>query len=651
MKREKKAPAAKKSFVGGLFKTGLAVGLALGLIGGIELCAMGDLLSYPIDAFLFILAFSLFSVFLNIIFFSILGLLFRPLFAKKEDASDNVPAFIRRFGLFIILFSQLFIFWIEINRPVYATSFKLIGGGILMLFVAAVLTWLLFRFWRTLADTPIIGKLNAILQKPFIWLPNYIILVMILLALIPLIFLRTPVRDEPVKGIPAKGKVVFIGVDAAYWPTLMPLIEAGKLPNFERLVKEGAHGDLPTLISMYNPIANTITHGIKSAAIWTSLLTGKSPAKHGIKDFVYTRIPGISHPFRYPLLPSFTPQRKKLESLLGLQTLPFNRLHRKSKAVWNILSEDNLEVSALGWWMTWPAEIINGDLLSDRFDDAHLPRRWFPQELVTRSEVDSLLALMKNPKEEDLALFTSFKYDSSYKEKYDKKSMDYLRNDLVSNLVKSFYEDLFRSRLGLRLLDKHQYTFFSVYFYGIDTAGHAFMRYKYPDIFPDVGQQDIDYFGQVIDRYYQWVDSEIGKYLDRIDDNTTVVICSDHGMGPWLGARLSRKDVRLSGSHRKEGIVILWGKNIRRGVTVKPRNVLDVLPTMLYLIGLPVAEDMDGQVMKDAIDPQFLQSNPVQKVSTYETERYRLKSMTEIGAVKGLDEGMMKRLRALGYVK
>jgi len=627
-------------------KSGLTMGIFLGLIFGIELGAAGDLLPYPIDSFIFILALSLLSIILSVMGLLIVGLFWKLIRGKKAGTP-----FITGFAIFMPVFIQLYLFWIEANRPLYTTGLKFIGGGIGILIVSIAIAFLLLRLSVGLGKLTFAQKLIVFFRRPYIWLPNYIIVLMIILAFIPVLFYSTPVRKEPVKAQQGDGKVLFLGVDAAYWPTLEPLIQSGQLPHFKKLVDEGAHGQLPTLISMYNPFANTITHGIKSAAIWTSMMTGKSPAKHGIKDFVYTRIPGIAHPYRYPLLPSFTPKRKTIERMLGLKTLPFNRLHRKTKAVWNMLTDVNGEVGAIGWWMTWPAEMINGDLLTDRFDDPHLPKRWFPEELVEPAEVDSLLYLMKNPDEKDLSQFTSFQFEPDFKEKYSHDSEEYLRNDLVSNLVKSYYQDKFRSELGLRLLDQHHYKFFSVYFYGIDTAGHAFMRFKYPDLFKNVDQKDIDYFGHTIDSYYQWVDAQIGKYMDRVDENTTIVLCSDHGMGPWLGARLTRKEVRLSGSHRKNGIIILWGNHIRQGATIEPKNVLDVLPTMLYLMGLPVAEDMDGSVISDAIEPDYLQAHPIQKIDTYETERYHLKSMTEIGAIKGMDESMMQRLRALGYLK
>jgi predicted AlkP superfamily phosphohydrolase/phosphomutase len=378
-------------------------------------------------------------------------------------------------------------------------------------------------------------------------------------------------------------------------------------------------------------------------------MTGKSPFRHGIKDFFYTEIPHIKHPFRYRLVPSFVPSRERVERLLGLKVRPPHRGFRKCKAAWNILSDVGLQVGVLGWWTTWPAEEVYGHLLSDRFTDPNLPERWFPENLVDQTEVDALLAQISNPPVEDLQYFTQFKYDPKFRENSDPSSRNYMRNDLMTNLVKNFYPDKFRSQLGLKLLAENDYALFGIYFYGTDPAGHAFTRFKYPGLFLDVEPDEVDYFGKIIDKYYMWVDAEIGKYLEVIDEDTTVVLCSDHGLGPWLKVSSVEKGVRLSGSHRRNGIAIFYGKHIRKGIKIFPRNVLDVLPTVLYLIGLPTAEDMDGSVIKDAIDLQYLASSPPKTIKTYETKRYEYSRMKH-RSKQSPDAREIERLRSLGYM-
>ena len=634
-----------------VLKYGIRAGLVGGFLWGVLLAGMGDLLPYPLDAWLFVLAISILAVVKLVVLLFVIGFLCRSILAKKQNAVGKSLYAVRLSGFALVLFPLLWWTWLLLNRPILLIGFKSILGGMALLLISVGVAVFLDKIIAKIQSRSFLNR-NGILCKVYVWLPNYVIILFIVLAIISLFAGRKTINDSPLtKVYQPKTKILFLGVDAADFRLLTPLMEQGKLPNFERLIKEGASGPLPTLISMYNPFANTITHGIKSAAIWNSIFTGKTPRKHGIKDFVYTDVPLISHPFRYPLLPSFMPARKNVEKLLGLKTLPFNRLFRKEKALWNIATDAGLEAGVIGFWMTWPAEMINGDYLSDRFDDPSLPQRWFPQELLSESQVDSFIARVQHPAEEDLRYFTSFPFEPDYERTYQKGTALYLKNDLVRNLVKSFYEDEFRSRLGLRLMDEHDYDFFAVYFYGLDTVGHAFTRYKQPQLFPGTSPEDVAFFGQVIEKYAMWIDAEIGKYLAKTDERTTVIVCSDHGMGPWTGARLKRKSVRLSGSHRPEGIAVLCGNHVKSGVRIAPKNVLDIMPTALYVLGLPVADDLDGRVLLDALTDDFTAANPVEKISTYETEQYKLRSLFDISATRAFDESMMQRLRALGYLK
>lgn len=65
------------------------------------------------------------------------------------------------------------------------------------------------------------------------------------------------------------------------------------------------------------------------------------------------------------------------------------------------------------------------------------------------------------------------------------------------------------------------------------------------------------------------------------------------------------------GSHRLEGILMLYGESIRRGVVLEPAQIYDVMPTAIYLLGLPVPAEMDGKVLTKAIKAELLKSRPV----------------------------------------
>jgi predicted AlkP superfamily phosphohydrolase/phosphomutase len=75
-----------------------------------------------------------------------------------------------------------------------------------------------------------------------------------------------------------------------------------------------------------------------------------------------------------------------------------------------------------------------------------------------------------------------------------------------------------------------------------------------------------------------------------------------------------------TGDHAINGIVVLSGGPFKKKQVINKASVLDVTPTILYLMGLPIAQDMDGQVMESAILSQYLTDHPILRIPTYETE-------------------------------
>ena len=129
-----------------------------------------------------------------------------------------------------------------------------------------------------------------------------------------------------------KTKVLLIGIDAADWYYINPLLKEEKLPNLASLMKAGSYGYLNTIAT------SNLTSGAPMQ--WTSMITGKSYLEHGIVDY-------------YKFFPDENEYVGPLQS--GM---------RRTKALWNILSENNITVGVSGWWATWPAEEVNGYLSS-----------------------------------------------------------------------------------------------------------------------------------------------------------------------------------------------------------------------------------------------------------------------------------------------
>lgn len=105
----------------------------------------------------------------------------------------------------------------------------------------------------------------------------------------------------------------------------------------------------------------------------------------------------------------------------------------------------------------------------------------------------------------------------------------------------------------------------------------------------------------------------------------------------------------MPGNHLPNGIIIMHGNDIKEKGEIKGANIVDVAPTILYLMGLPVPTNMDGVLLTDAIKDDFINANPVeyQKVDEEQTgEKNKTAGYTDDEA----DE-IKKKLQDLGYIE
>src|SRR4030095_3446128 len=101
-----------------------------------------------------------------------------------------------------------------------------------------------------------------------------------------------------------------------------------------------------------------------------------------------------------------------------------------------------------------------------------------------------------------------------------------------------------------------------------------------------------------IPEVYREFDRFLGALVARLEPGTTLIVVSDHGHSPTLVDRMYSQH-----RHGPPGIVLLWGDSVRRGVDLRDASILDVTPTVLHLLGLPIGADMAGHVLREALEP------------------------------------------------
>lgn len=99
------------------------------------------------------------------------------------------------------------------------------------------------------------------------------------------------------------------------------------------------------------------------------------------------------------------------------------------------------------------------------------------------------------------------------------------------------------------------------------------------------------------------------------------------------------------GNHHPKGIFMIKGPNIKTGKTLPNIDIIDIAPTILYIMGVPISKEMDGKVFKNCLAKEFQQANQVKFLETYEMVH------SDVDAPSSLEEEVVKRrLRGLGYL-
>jgi hypothetical protein len=404
---------------------------------------------------------------------------------------------------------------------------------------------------------------------------------------------RPPIRQRPAARIPYAPRVRVIALDGASLGFIRQRVAARQLPNFDRLLDRGAVIDLATL----RPTEGT--------AVWAAAATGKRAQQTGIRSDVVFR----AHPDDIDVV-------DVLPDYCFAYALVSQRFVRRSAHVatsiqarwmWEILADQGITSGVVNWPLTYPARAVLGYVVSDRFDEAaSSPFRLADAEAgdpttavdVARETFDAWQA---RPWHQVLTTFT--------RGEVEPVEVDWARWDRAYAETAAALEQQFAPRLTV------------VRYEGLDAFGHAYFRQAQPELFGDPRRLAPE--RSVLDRYYGHIDAEIGRAVRQIDPGDLLLVVSGFGMDPTsLVKRLLARligDPDLTGTHEPapDGFLLAFGSNVQRGQ--RPRgSILDVAPTVLYYLGVPVGRDMDGYARTDLFSPAFTIEHPVMYVASHE---------------------------------
>ncbi|MCC8999172.1 MAG: alkaline phosphatase family protein [Candidatus Contendobacter sp.] len=405
-----------------------------------------------------------------------------------------------------------------------------------------------------------------------------------------------------------KRKILLIGWDAADWKIINPLLEQGRMPNLAGLIERGVMGNLATLQPVLSPM------------LWTSIATGKRPFKHGIL--------GFTEP---------TPD--------GGAVQPVSQLSRTTKAIWNILNQEGYVSSVVGWWPSHPVESINGVMVSNHYHHAVGPpeQPWpLPPGVLHPQRLRETLAELRfNPNEltaEEVLPFVPLA-----------AAIDQNKDRRLGSVMKILAECVSVHNAATWLMANEPWDFFAVYYDAIDHFCHGFMRYHPPRL-EWIPERDFELYSGVVNAGYQFHDLMLGAKLRLVDENTTIILCSDHGFHPdhLRPRQIPREPAGPAVEHRDLGILVIAGPGIKRDELIHGATLLDITPTILTLCGLPVGEDMDGKPLLQAFEtPPAVQRIPSWDEVPGDDGRHAESLRFDPLAAKAA----LEQLVALGYVE
>lgn len=427
-------------------------------------------------------------------------------------------------------------------------------------------------------------------------------------------------------------RLLLLGWDAADWQIIRPLLEAGRMPNLQRLIDEGCSGPISTLSPVVSPI------------LWNSIATGKRADRHGILGFVEPRPDGQ-----------------------GIR--PVASTSRRAKALWNILSQQGRRSIVVDWYASHPAENIHGCIVSNQFQATVVGREPIPEGTVFPPDLEDIVASLRVTP----ADLTEAQVGPFFLERLPAND-----DPRLQGFATLLAQNASIHNAATCLAQSEEWDFLAVYYDFIDHACHGFMEYRAPRL-SHVSEDDFLTYGNLIDRVYEYHDLQLGRWRGIVGKDCTIMIVSDHGFvsgaaRPLLPAWLPGIDKDARGInrnplvwHRSHGIFAAAGPGVRAGGLVHGAGLLDVAPTVLALLGEPVPKDMDGCVLEtilegrqvlrgiDSYEPPHPDDGVWREQPSDETDPWlaqaALRQFVELGYIEAPEEDAAKAIETAELVR
>jgi hypothetical protein len=393
-------------------------------------------------------------------------------------------------------------------------------------------------------------------------------------------------------------RVTILAIDAGSLDLITTAAADGRLPNFGRVLDAGAVMHLATL------------HPTSAEAVWTAVATGKLPQKNGVRSAGVYHLARGGEPLQ--LLPDYCFAHGLVRFGLVAEE-PHTSAALRTRAFWSILSALGIPVGVVGWPLTQPAPVVRGYVVSDAYprlvatpSGIEDPSMVYPPDM--KAAVAEAAVLEDEDVDATIAASTAVLVPAPRG----------VVNEAPSRVDRTF------DQIARGLAPAHPSRVTVVRYQSLDPIGHYYLRYAMPSAFGDVTDDERRRLGSVLEAHYGFIDAAIGRAIEALGPDDLLLVVSGYGMEPLgLGKRLLEKiigDPDLSGTHEgaPDGFLMAYGASVTRGRLVARGSVVDLVPTMLYFLGLPIGRDMDGYARTDLFERTYTDGQPMTFIPTYD---------------------------------
>jgi len=428
-----------------------------------------------------------------------------------------------------------------------------------------------------------------------------LMVVLMVLSVVGPLWLRgpgeTPVRlptrwtlPAPMSFVPS---VTVLLLDGASLGFVRQRVAAGQLGNLARMLDRGAAIDLATV------------RPTQVEPVWVAAATGKFAEKNGIRSASEYLVRDTDSD-RVDILPDYC-FAYALSSQGFIRGRPHSSASLDARPVWDILTDYQVPVGVVNWPLTYPAGPGLGYVLSDRFDDAATS----PLRLADAEAGNPTTTV-------DVARET---FDRWHGRAWYEVVVPFTQGELSAADINRARWDRAYSDTASALNQQFAPRFRAIRYEGLETFGHVYLRQAQPELFRD--PRWVAAVRPVLDRYYAYLDAEVGRAMQALAPGDLLLVISGFGMDatPVSKRLLARLlgEREFTGTHEAgpDGFLLAYGSAVATGQF--PRGaVVDLAPTILYFMGIPVGRDMDGYPRTDLFQSAWTAEHPVKYVASHE---------------------------------